>query len=64
MGQVISNIPAGGLLNTNKPTGGMFNSITEGKVYLENKTILKGQSMGLLLSLTYPERFSFIGERT
>ena len=32
----------------------------ETKTYLESKTILKGQPIGLLLSITYPEESTFI----
>jgi hypothetical protein len=63
MGQVISNQPTGGMFQTNKPSGALINSNTEGKVYLENKTIRVGEPMGLLLCLTYNNTFSFIGER-
>ncbi len=73
MGQIISNKPTGGVFRSNKPLGGVFQSNkptsglvdqTEGFVYLENKIMLKGQSMGLLLALTYPVQFNFVGERT
>ena len=50
-----------------KPTNNMVSNVkpktlsadkTE-EVYLTSKTILKGQPMGLLLTLTYPEELTF-----
>ena len=38
--------------------------ITEEVAYLDSKTISKGQPMGLLLSLTYPDTLTFNVART
>ena len=74
MGQLIIDKPVtGSLLNDkptsvnllkNKPEVGIINTDTLGEVYLENKTILVGQPMGLLLALTYPTTLTFTGERS
>ena len=73
MAQIISDKPTNGVVVTDKPEGsslvsnaplaGKIDSQTEGYVYLENKTINKGEPMGMLLTLTYPNTFNFIGER-
>lgn len=44
-----------------KPKNNLVSQPTQ--VYLETKTILKGQPMGLLLAITYPSQLTFTATR-
>jgi len=59
--QVIDTKPGMSSVIDTKP--GMKNVFAETITYLENRTILKGQPMGLLLAITYPEGLDFIAPR-
>jgi hypothetical protein len=63
MGQIILDKPSGGYFKTDSPSGAFIDKETQGQIYYETRTINAGEPMGLLLSLTYPNTFSFIAPR-
>lgn len=60
---IITIKPKNQAVLTTRPAnlGGKMTDVTT--TYLENKTIRKGEPMGLLLSLTYPTTITFVGPR-
>ena len=58
-GKIGQNIASGTFLNPKSPSKLMDTNFT----YMETRTINVGEPMGLLLTLTYPNTFSFTGER-
>jgi len=51
-----------GFVKKDKVSGKIETDVV-GYIYMEAKTIRVGEPMGLLLTLTYPNTFSFQGER-
>ena len=69
MGQIVDE-KGHGIIEQQKGSGSVLSVVPknlsisgEGKIYLETRTINVGEPMGLLLSLTYPNTFSYIAER-
>ena len=58
-GRINQGITRGNFLDSKSPSKLTDTNFT----YLETRTINVGEPMGLLLSLTYPNTFSFTGER-